>query len=68
MILVLKNRSVISSIVLAALIFVFLYEPSSSERWDVLLISVIMLIFGRSINFKSPILDKKREIQKNRKI
>ena len=44
------NRRLIDFISLAALGFVFLYEPSSSERWDTFIITAIIAI--SSINFK----------------
>ena len=50
--LILKNPGLLSSVTLAGMIFAFLYEPNSSERWDVFLISFIILFFGniRSLN------------------
>jgi hypothetical protein len=46
-VLILNNPNLLSFVTLAGMTFALMYEPNSSERWDVFLISFILLFFGK---------------------
>lgn len=53
LVLILKKPSLLNFVTLAGMTFPLMYEPNSSERWDVFLISFILLFFKNIGKFHS---------------